>query len=145
MHDSGGLRELAVDLAVQHNVPYARIDDTTRQKLAARLEYGLEPANPLDAWGTGHDYENIFTDCLQALVDDSDTAIAVLCAETRSGFYLHESYGRIVQTVAARTDKPVLMSNNLATVGNDDLAVRCTHSGTPVLVGLVGRFSQIDG
>ncbi len=136
MHDSGGLRELAIDLASDHGVPYARIGDATRQKLAARLEYGLEPTNPLDAWGTGHDYENIFTDCLQALVDDPDTAIAILCAETRSGFYLHESYGRIVQTVAARTDKPVLMSNNLATVGNDDLAVRCTHSGTPVLVGL---------
>jgi len=136
MHDSGGLRELAIDLASGHGVRYARINDATRQKLAARLEYGLEPTNPLDAWGTGHDYESIFTDCLQALADDPDTAVAILCAETRSGFYLHESYGRIVETVAARTDKPVLMSNNLATVGNDDLAVRCTHSGTPVLVGM---------
>jgi acetate---CoA ligase (ADP-forming) len=112
MHDSGGLRELAIDLASDHRVPYARIADSTKQKLAARLEYGLEPTNPLDAWGTGHDYENIFTDCLQALADDPDTAIAILCAETRTGFSLHESYGRIVQTVAARTDKPVLMSNN---------------------------------
>ena len=76
MHDSGGLRELAIDLATAHGVPYARIADATRQKLAARLEYGLEPTNPLDAWGTGHDYESIFTDCLQALADDPDTAIA---------------------------------------------------------------------
>jgi acyl-CoA synthetase (NDP forming) len=143
MHDSGGLRELAIDLASDHGVPYARIGDATRQKLAARLEYGLEPTNPLDAWGTGHDYENIFTDCLQALVEDPDTAIAILCAETRSGFYLHESYGRIVQTVAARTGKPVLMSNNLATVGNDDLAVRCTHTGTPVLVGLAPMMTAV--
>jgi acyl-CoA synthetase (NDP forming) len=136
MHDSGGLRELAIDLAALQGVPYARIGAGTKQKLAARLEYGLEPTNPLDAWGTGHDYENIFTDCLQALVDDPATAIAVLCAETRSGFTLHESYARIVQTVAARTGKPVLMSNNFATIGNDDLAVRSTRSGTPVLVGL---------
>jgi acyl-CoA synthetase (NDP forming) len=143
MHDSGGLRELAIDLASDHGVPYARIADTTKQKLAARLEYGLEPTNPLDAWGTGHDYENIFTDCLRALVDDPDTAIAILCAETRSGFYLHESYGHIVLTVAARTDKPVLMSNNLATVGNDDLAVRCTHMGTPVLVGLAPMMTAV--
>ena len=143
IHDSGGLRELAIDLAVAHAVPYARIDDSTKQKLAARLEYGLEPTNPLDAWGTGHDYENIFTDCLQALVDDPDTAVAILCAESRSGFHLHESYGRIVQTVAARTDKPVLMSNNLATVGNDDLAVRCTHMGTPVLVGLAPMMTAV--
>jgi acyl-CoA synthetase (NDP forming) len=143
IHDSGGLRELAIDLAADRDVPYARIDDATRRKLAARLEYGLEPTNPLDAWGTGHDYETIFTDCLQALTDDPDTAVAILCAETRSGFSLHESYGRIVQAVAARTDKPVLMSNNLATVGNDDLAVRCTHSGTPVLVGLTPMMTAV--
>ena len=143
IHDSGGLRELAIDLAAAHGVPYARIADATKKKLAARLEYGLEPTNPLDAWGTGHDYENIFTDCLQALVDDPDTAIAILCAETRSGFYLHESYGRILQTVAARTAKPVLMSNNLATVGNDDLAVRCTRGGTPVLVGMAPMMTAV--
>jgi acyl-CoA synthetase (NDP forming) len=143
IHDSGGLRELAIDLAAARGVPYARIDDATKRKLAARLEYGLEPTNPLDAWGTGHDYENIFTDCLQALVDDPDTAVAILCAETRSGFYLHESYGRIVQAVAARTGKPVLMSNNLATVGNDDLAERCTHMGTPVLVGLAPMMTAV--
>jgi acyl-CoA synthetase (NDP forming) len=136
MHDSGGLRELAIDLAGAQGVPYARIGEATKERLAARLEFGLEPTNPLDAWGTGHDYENIFTDCLQALVDDPATAIAVLCAETRSGFTLHESYARIVQAVAARAGKPVLMSNNFATIGNDDLAVRCTRSGTPVLVGL---------
>jgi hypothetical protein len=43
----------------------------------------------------------------------------------------------------SRTDKPVLMSNNLATVGNDDLAVRCTHSGTPVLVGLKPMMTAV--
>jgi acyl-CoA synthetase (NDP forming) len=143
IHDSGGLRELALDLAVAHDVPYARINDATKQKLAARLEYGLEPTNPLDAWGTGHDYESIFTDCLQALVDDPGTAVAVLCAETRSGFTLHESYARIVQAVAACSDKPVLMSNNFAAIGNDDLAVRCTRSGTPVLVGLAPMMTAV--
>lgn len=136
MHDSGGLRELALDLAIAHGVPYARIGDATKRTLASRLEYGLEPTNPLDAWGTGHDYEAIFTDCLRALTDDPATAVAVLCAETRSGFTLHESYARIVETVAARTGKPVLMSNNFAALGNDELAVRCTGAGTPVLIGL---------
>jgi acyl-CoA synthetase (NDP forming) len=143
MHDSGGLRELAIDLAEAQGVPYARIGAATKQKLAARLEYGLEATNPLDAWGTGHDYENIFADCLQALVDDPETAIAVLCAETRSGFTLHESYARIAQTVAARTGKPVLMANNFATIGNDDLAVRCTRNGTPVLVGLAPLMAAV--
>jgi len=42
--------------------PNARIDDATQQKLAARLEYGW--SRPIAGrLGTGHDYENIFTDC----------------------------------------------------------------------------------
>ena len=57
MHDSGGERELLVDLAAARGVPFARIGAARRPtKLAARLDYGLEPINPLDAWGTGHDY-----------------------------------------------------------------------------------------
>jgi acyl-CoA synthetase (NDP forming) len=136
IHDSGGLRELAADLAATLGVPFARINAATQAKLAARLEPGLEPSNPLDAWGTGRDHEGIFTDCLQALTDDPDTAIAVLCAETRSGYALHETYARTVRTVASRTAKPVLLSHNLATLGDDALAVRMTHGGQPVLVGL---------
>ncbi|MGH6932562.1 MAG: CoA-binding protein, partial [Dongiaceae bacterium] len=136
IHDSGGLRELAVDLAVERGVPFARINEDTRAKLKARLDHGLDPVNPLDAWGTGHDYETIFTDCLQALVDDPDTAIGILCAETRSGFHLHEAYGQLVRAVATHTTKPVLMSNNLATIGGDELAVRITREGSPLLIGL---------
>src|SRR5262249_56214287 len=78
-----------------------------------------------------------------AWVEDCDSASAILCAETRSGFRLHESYGLIAQAVAARTDKPVLMSTNLATIGDDDLAVRSTHNRTPVLVGLAPMMTAV--
>jgi acetate---CoA ligase (ADP-forming) len=136
IHDSGGLRELTIDVSAAHSVPLAKINAQTTQRLAERLDYGLEPVNPVDAWGTGHDWEGIFRDCLNALMQDPDTAIGILFAETRSGYYLHEGYAEIVREVAAQTDKPVIMANNMACLGNDDLAVRMTHDGFPVLIGI---------
>ncbi len=136
IHDSGGERELLVDRAIAKGVPFARINEATTAKLGARLDHGLDPINPLDAWGTGHDYEAIFADCMSALVEDPDTAIGALFVETRSGQYLNEGYARAAQVAAARTDKPVVIVNNLAAVGDDDLTVRLTEAGIPVLVGI---------
>ena len=143
MHDSGGERELLVDRAVAKGVPFARINAGTTDKLAARLDYGLEPINPLDAWGTGHDYEGIFADCMTALVDDPDTAVGALFVETRSGHYLNEGYARAAQAAAARTDKPILIVNNLAAFGDDDLALRLTNAGLPVLIGIDSGLTAI--
>jgi acyl-CoA synthetase (NDP forming) len=136
MHDSGGFRELVMDLAIEAGVPFAKINTTTRDKLAARLEYGLDPINPLDAWGTGYDWEGIFEDCLQALVDDPDTALAALCVETRDGYYLTEGYGDVLRRVSARTTKPVILTTNVASNASDDVAVRLAHDGVPVLSGV---------
>lgn len=145
IHDSGGERELLVDQAVARGVPFARIGEATRAKLAARLDYGLEPVNPLDAWGTGHDYEGIFADCLTALAEDPDTAIAALFVETRTGHALHEGYARAAQATVGRTRKPVIVVNNLAAIGDDDLALRLTRAGVPVLIGIDPALAAIRG
>jgi acyl-CoA synthetase (NDP forming) len=145
IHDSGGLRELTVDLAAAQAVPFARIDAATAQKLAARLDYGLEPVNPLDAWGTGQDYQAIFTDCFTALVQDPDTALGVFFVETRSGCHLHEGYAEVVRQTAAATDKPVVIANNMASIADDALALRISHAGIPVLVGLAPSMAAIRG
>ena len=81
--DSGGERELLADHADAAGVPFARIDERTRKRLEERLEYGLEPENPLDAWGTGVDYRGIFGDCMAALLDDPDTALGVWVTDLR--------------------------------------------------------------
>ncbi len=135
VHDSGGERELLVDLAVRRRVPFARIGEATTAKLAARLDYGLDPVNPLDAWGTGHDFEGIFADCLTALMDDPDTALGGIFVETRSGHTLSEGYIRALLTAASRTLKPVVLATNLASNGNDELQWRAAMDGIPVLNG----------
>ncbi|HEX6399741.1 MAG TPA: CoA-binding protein, partial [Actinomycetota bacterium] len=60
LHDSGGERVLFVDLATDTGVPLAAISAETEAKLAAVLDPGLVPENPLDAWGTGIDADRIY-------------------------------------------------------------------------------------
>lgn len=136
IHDSGGLRELIMDRAVLRGVPFARIDAATTRKLADRLDYGLEPINPLDAWGTGNDYETIFEECMVALCEDPDTAVGALFAETRDAYSLHEGYGRVLARAAKRTAKPIVLVNNMAAVGDTRLAAELTRAGLPVLIDI---------
>jgi acyl-CoA synthetase (NDP forming) len=136
MHDSGGLRELTMDRAVARRVAFAQINEATTKKLAARLDYGLEPINPLDAWGTGNDYEGIFEDCMVALCDDPDTAVGALFAETRDAYSLHEGYGRILARAMKRTSKPIVLVNNMAVIGEANLASHLTKAGIPVLIDI---------
>jgi acetate---CoA ligase (ADP-forming) len=145
IHDSGGERELLVDLAAATKVRFASISDETRNKLAALLDYGLKPTNPLDAWGTGADYERIFGACMSALLADPATAIGAFCVETRTGKALHEAYARAMERAHAGSDKPVVFVNNLAALGDDELAVQITRSGIPVLIGLSPALAAIKG
>ncbi len=143
MHDSGGFRELVLDLGIEAGVPFAKINEATRAKLAARLEFGLEPINPLDAWGTGNDWAGIFEDCLQALVDDPDTALASLCVEARDGYYLSAGYADILRKVAARTRKPVFYTTNVGSNANLDVVTKLAHDGVPVLSGVAPMLSVV--
>jgi acetate---CoA ligase (ADP-forming) len=74
IHDSGGERAHLLDLAQELRVPLAGISEPTRRRLAAVLEPGLPAVNPLDAWGTGNDADQIFRACIRALLEDPDTA-----------------------------------------------------------------------
>ena len=137
IHDSGGERELLLDLAADVGVPFAQIGEATTQVLTEHLDHGLEPINPLDAWGTGRDHQTIFEHCWQALMDDEDTAIGVFVADLTSGFYLHESFARICRRVHRRSRKPMAMMTNHVGTDSQDLARRLTDLGIPVIDGTV--------
>ncbi len=53
IHDSGGERQLLIDLAEDMGIPLARIEPSTESRLKSLLDPGLPPVNPLDAWGAG--------------------------------------------------------------------------------------------
>lgn len=141
--DSGGERELLIDLADDIGVPLAQISADTTAVLESQLDHGLEPINPLDAWGTGNEYQSVFEHCWQALMDDNDTAIGVFVADLTSGFYLHESFARICRRVHRRTRKPIAMMTNHIGTDSQDLARRMTDLGIPVLDGTVAGLLAV--
>ena len=136
IHDSGFERELLIDLAGDHGAPLARVSPDTRERLVTLLDPGLEPVNPLDAWGTGHDYERVFTECLSVLMEDSDTACGFISHSLREGFWISEAWARVAQENTRRTDKPIAMVSNFPWVKDGDVVERMSELGIPVIGGM---------
>ncbi|TPL94100.1 acetate--CoA ligase family protein [Mesorhizobium sp. B2-3-12] len=135
LHDSGGEREMVVDLAAKAGVPFAAISEHTREGLRLHLDSGLQPANPLDVWGSGLDFEIHVEACMDAMLADPDTAIGVLFQDIRDGSYIAEGFTRAVIRSSAKTGKPVAVVSNYATVNHRALALATTEAGVPVIDG----------
>ena len=87
VHDSGGERALLVDAAAAVGVPFAEISDETSERMAALLDPGLPPVNPLDFWGTGRDSHEIITGCVRALLEDPAVAALAFSVDLTSEDY----------------------------------------------------------
>lgn len=135
LHDSGGERALMADAASAADVPFAPLSEPTRERLAALIEPGLEPTNPLDVWGTGAATEDLFTGCMQALADDPAVAVVALAVDLVREYDDDESYTRAVEAVHAGTDKPVVVLSHVAAALDHEQAVRLRARGIPVLEG----------
>lgn len=134
--DSGGARGMLIDLASDCGVPFSRINKETEQRLRDRLEYGLEPVNPVDAWGTGHDAENIFHDCLKAVTDDPDTGMSVLFSDaTNDDDPFSTAFSGIAQRVSATSPKPVVIGLHWSQLRGRKLAIELSRAGMPMLEG----------
>jgi acetate---CoA ligase (ADP-forming) len=135
VHDSGGERAHLVDLAEQAGVPLPPISEPTRRRLATVLEEGLEPANPLDAWGTGNDAERIFVEAMTALADDPAIAAAALCVDLTTEPLPGTGYPSVALRAAASTVKPVAVLANLSSAIDPRDAGMVRDGGVPVLEG----------
>ncbi len=134
--DSGGERELLADIAAEQDVAFATISPATRDSLAGHLDYGLEPENPLDAWGTGHGFEESFEACMSDLLADANTSLGLWIADLRDGVSYHAGYARAAMRVIAKTDKPLAIATCYSKCQNTELANLLRQSGIPVLEGL---------
>jgi acyl-CoA synthetase (NDP forming) len=135
VHDSGLERAHAADLAAEAGVRFAPLSPATEQRLAAVLDPGLTPANPLDVWGTGRDTEPLFTECLSALAADPGVAAVALAVDLVPEFDGDESYPRAVLAAAAGTAKPVAVLAGLPAAVDQAAAARLRAVGVPVLDG----------
>ena len=105
VHDSGAERALVADVADVVGVPFARSAPATEQRLAALLDPGLIPDNPLDVWGTGADTEALFAGCLPAMAEDAAVSAVALAVDLVEEYDGDESYPNAVIAAAAGTDQ----------------------------------------
>jgi len=135
IHDSGGERAHLLDAAERVGVGFAAISEATRERLAAVLEPGLPPTNPLDAWGTGNDADQIFAACIAALLEDRATGALALNLDLTTEPTPDTSYTGLAVTAAASTTKPVAVLANLASAVDPAEAATLRAAGVPVLEG----------
>jgi acyl-CoA synthetase (NDP forming) len=143
--DSGGERTMIVDLAADEGVEFAALTPETTRRLAANLEPGLAPVNPVDVWGTGYEHERIAEACFGALVDDPGVGLAVFASNMPSGRALVHTWARVAERVHRATPKPVMMLGNLSSAFDRDEAARLRSLGIPVLLGTQSGLNAIAG
>ena len=143
IHESGGEREMIVDLAEDIGVPFAAINEATVAKLAARLDPGLAPENPCDAFGEFDDFDGKLRDCFAALLADPDTALGVFFLDLRTASDYSQLCAQAGVDAFATSDKPVAFATNYSGVDHDDMALEFTRRGIPVLDGTVPALKAV--
>jgi acyl-CoA synthetase (NDP forming) len=135
VHDSGAERALVVDVAHDLGVPFAAICERTNDRLAALLDPGLEPGNPLDVWGTGAGAKDLFAACLLALAEDDDVDAVALCVDLVPELDGDTAYPEALLDTWGRTTKPLCLVSNLPSALDRPAARRLRDTGIPVLEG----------
>jgi len=141
--DSGGERQLLVDVADDYGVPFAEIGAKAQKLISQNLDFGLTAENPVDAWGTGKNFEEVFENCFEALMTDDNTAIGIFVGDIGSEMDLHEGYVHACKAVAQSTHKPVVLMTNYSGWSHRKHAIRLTRLGISVLDGTVMSIRAI--
>ncbi len=143
VHDSGGERSLFIDAAAAAGVTLSELGPVTKNRIAKVLDPGLEPENPVDAWGSGHGFDAVFEDCLRAVADDDSVGVVVFSVDLTPEENPADAYGGVGATVAADIAKPLVVLSNLAsTVDQQDASV-LDGAGVPVLRGTATGLAAI--
>ena len=135
VHDSGAERSLVADLAYQLGVGFAPLGEATLGSLAARLDEGLEPGNPLDVWSGGAGTREQFGGCLADLAADPAVGVTALAIDLVPEYDGDISYPDAVLDVFTATDQPVVVLSGLASGIDEVAADRLRAAGVPVLEG----------
>ena len=137
IHDSGGERQLLIDLAHEAHVPLTQISPATTTKLAALLDPGLPPINPLDAWSAGGpDYHVAMQECFSALLCDPGAAFGAVIHDRVAGGGIHSGYLDYLRAGHAASGKPAFLVANRQGTGTDAQVIVSTRAGFPVLDGV---------
>jgi acyl-CoA synthetase (NDP forming) len=134
LHDSGGERQLMIDLADEAGVPLTALSDETVAKLENVLDPELPAVNPLDAWSRGGpDARNQMADSLATMMQDPGAAMGAVVHDRAPFGKVYSSYLRYMQHGRAESGKPVALVAARQGTGHDEAVVTSTAEGFPVL------------
>jgi acyl-CoA synthetase (NDP forming) len=137
VHDSGGERQLLIDLAADMGVTLADIGAETEQRLQQLLDPGLPAVNPLDAWGAGGPgADDIMKECLVTLMADPNAAMGAVIQDRGPNSSLYRPYFDYLRGGHSASGKPAFLVSNRQGSGSDPAAIAVTREGFPVIDGV---------
>lgn len=137
LHDSGGERQLLVDLADDADVLLTELSADTVAALEAVVDPELPAVNPLDAWSRGGpDAAENLTHCLTLMMQDPGAALGAVIHDRAPDGKIYPSYLSYMQRARADSAKPVALVSARQGTGQDRAVVTSTHAGFPVLDGV---------
>jgi len=95
----------------------------------------LEPENPVDAWGTGRDAEEVFVGCLDALAADPAVGVVAFSVDLTEEEDAGSESGHSVARAAENTEKPMLVLAHVSSAVDRKQARYVRERGIPVLEG----------
>lgn len=137
LHDSGGERQLMIDLAEEARVPLAELGPATVAALEELLDPGLPAVNPLDAWSRGGEHAGqAMSDCLARMLQDDAAAMGVVAHDRAPDGVVYPAYIDYMKHAREASGKPVALVAARQGTGCDRQVVEATHAGFPVVDGL---------
>lgn len=142
--DSGGLREMQVDLAVGTRTPLAALSPTTINALRDALPAGLVPSNPLDcAAELTDDFPKVFERGLQILAAAPEVSMIGLEADFRDDYIYHEGLLALAKRLPQLTAKPCFVYTSFGQTHNRRLGDELADLGIPCLNGAAAAMTAI--
>ncbi|WP_162458101.1 acetate--CoA ligase family protein [Mesorhizobium tianshanense] len=135
--DSGGLRELLIDMAAQLKVPFAKLAQPTTSTLQRILPAGLPAVNPLDAAGPNNEaYVTVFRRALEVFVREPDAAICMFEFDATDFLSFYPELSQIAKDIRNISPIPFFVLNSLSGALNEKVAEDLTDAGVVVINGM---------
>ena len=131
--DSGGERQLIVDLAADIGVELTELEAPTRARLEEVLDPGLEPENPVDYWGE-RGFE-VLPQIAPILADDPGVGAVVIATNMVPERRILYDSTNAIAALHKSSDKPCALLGNLHSTIDRGEAARLRALEVPVLMG----------
>lgn len=141
--ESGGERNLLADYAEDIGLKFPALSERTMERLEEIQDPGQHAANPLDAWGTGIEFEKLFGDSLGCMLSDDNVALGVIDQDLRDDYFLSKGLMDSLRIGMEQSKKPVAMMTNLGGQRRNELTEIINSMHAPLLVGALDGMKAI--